>query len=137
MQYECLFIVGARGSKHSLLSLNHSELVVRDRVPRIQLDRTSQAGFSFLQITGAPVSDAEVDVCRCDAWCCLRHLHERRDALFILLLFQQAYCAVVVGSNSGIDVHFLHDRESAGILLDLDARRWPLGALLAGAWLRW
>ena len=112
----------ARLRKLSLAPLHHTEFVIGDRLFWIRFQRLVQAGLGAVQVAGARVCNAEIDV-RCRQ--CGRlfgDLEQQGDAWLVLRLLQPAPGCLVVGAHLVRDGHALGDREPACIPLNVRER---------------
>ena len=115
-----LLIARTRVGEPALSAVDHPELVVRDRVIRIDRERLAEARLRAIEIPGAAVGDPEIDVRSDRRRCAFRHLDEQRDALLVLLLREQSQRVVVVGSHVTADTDLLRHREPGCVVSDLD-----------------
>src|SRR5690348_18463709 len=86
-----LLVASPRFGELALLAVNQAELVVRNRMARIELERAFEARLGLVEITRAPVRDAEIDVRRGRRRNALPDFQQRRDPLLILVLLELAH----------------------------------------------
>src|SRR5260370_29005125 len=101
-------ITRARFCKLSLAPLHHTEFVIGDRLFWIRFQRLVQAGLGAVQVAGAGVCNAEIDVrCR-QCRHLLGHFEQQGNARFVPLLLQHAHCRPLAGA------HFIRDGHALG-----------------------
>src|SRR6478735_6006655 len=61
---DCLLVTRTRFCETALLAVNHAELVVRNRMAGVELERALETRLRLVEITGAAVRNAEIDVRR-------------------------------------------------------------------------
>src|SRR5262245_39083856 len=93
---DCLLVARPRFGELALLAVDQAELVVRNRMARVELERALEARLRLAEITGAAVRNAEIDVRRGRRRRALRDFQQRRDPLLVLLLLELAHGIVVL-----------------------------------------
>src|SRR6266849_2501819 len=117
-------ITRARVRKLSLAPLHHTEFVIGDRLFWIRFQRLVQAGLGAVQVAGARVCNAEIDVRRRQCRHLLGHFAQQGDARFVPLLLQHAHCRLVGRAHFIRDGHALRDRVvRCRVVGDLQHRR--------------
>ena len=109
---DCLLVARTRFGEMAFLAVNHAELVVRNRMAGVELERALEARLRLVEITGAAVRDAEIDVRRGRRRHALYDFQQRRDPLLVLLLLELAHGIVVLRARVGIDLHIVGQRET-------------------------
>ena len=103
------------------LAIDNTELVMRDGLLRIRLQREQQVLLRSFEIARAVLGDAQIDARRAQFRCRRGDPFEQRDALVMPALLQLGQCRLVISAHVPADARLLGNRET-DFFLDLYAR---------------